>query len=520
MKYIFLLCTISFLFISKTIFSQAGMLDPDFGEDGIVTRSIGPYNDEANAMTIQPDGKIIIAGFSSSGTDTDFALARFNSDGTIDYSFGVDGYSILNLGYFYEIITDIALQTDGKIIVGGDTHNDANYDFAIVRFNTNGIIDSTFGVDGIQSVDFGSEDGIRGIVIQEDDKIIAVGSALNGPMLDFAVARFTANGFPDNSFDGDGKLLTDLQGGNDTAFDVEVQADGKIVVVGQSQNEIDYYDDFAIVRYKTDGTLDSTFNSNGIVIKAISDDYDYATCVNLQTDQKILAAGRSNSGFSDYDFAVLRINPDGTIDETFNEVGFKVDGKSGDREEANAMTIQQDGKILLGGGVELDSDFDMELLRFNTDGTEDFAFGASSSVITSINPYEDHITELQMTSEGKILAAGYTFNGESTDFALVRYLSGLNLGVINFSNADQIVKIYPNPIVHEALLQYELTTTTELSVNIFNLQGEKISCLIHKQIQEAGKYEQRILIPEELPHGNYLIILSSDIADIAIQISK
>lgn len=519
MKLLLLICSISFSFHFNYIFAQAGELDPDFGDGGIVTRSLGPYNDEAYAMIIQDDGKILTAGFSSSGSDYDFALARFYSDGTIDYSFGTDGYTILNLGDIYELIVGVGLQSDGKIIVGGDTHNDANYDFIIVRFNTNGLIDSTFGVDGMQSVDFGGEDGMRAISVQNDDKIIAVGSDLNST-LDFAITRFTADGFPDNTFDDDGKLLTDIQGGNDIAFDVEVQADGKIVVVGQSQNEIDYYDDFTIVRYKTDGTMDSTFNSSGIVIKAISDDYDYATCVRLQTDQKILIAGTSYSGPGDYDFAVLRIKPDGTIDDSFNEVGFKVDGKSGNNDYLNAMTIQQDGKILLGGGVDIGSDFDMELLRFNTDGTEDFTFGASSSVITSINPYEDHINELQMTSDGKILAAGYTFDGEATQFALVRYLSGLNLGVINFLNADQIVKIYPNPVVYEALLQYELTVKTELSINIFNLQGEKISDLINNQIQEAGKYEQRILIPQELPHGNYLIIISSGTSDIAVQISK
>ena len=282
-------------------YNTDGSLDTTFDTDGKVTTDIGTSTtDTANAVAIQSDGKIIVAG-SSGGmapNSGNFAVVRYNADGSLDTSFDNDGKVTTDIGTSTEDSgSAVAIQSDGKIIVAGTSGSST--DFAAVRYNTDGSLDTSFDTDGKVTTDIGTSttDTAKALVIQSDGKIVAVGTSSN----DFAVVRYTTTGTLDTTFDTDGKVTTDIgTSTTDTGSSAVIQSDGKIVVVG------DNYSDFVIVRYTTTGALDTTFDTDGKVTTDIgTSTYDAGTAVAIQGDSKIVVAGRSGAG-GPPSFAVAR----------------------------------------------------------------------------------------------------------------------------------------------------------------------------------------------------------------------
>jgi uncharacterized delta-60 repeat protein len=189
----------------------AGALDLTFGGDGKVTTAIGLSHDYASSMAIQADGKIVLAGASKNGSYVDFALARYNADGSLDTSFDGDGKLTTPIGSSDDDVYCVAIQADGKIVAAGYSYNGSNNIFALARYNPDGRLDTSFDGDGKLTTPIGSSSGYaRSVAIQADGKIVAAGYAWNGTYDDFAIARYNADGSLDTSFDGDGILTTDI----------------------------------------------------------------------------------------------------------------------------------------------------------------------------------------------------------------------------------------------------------------------------------------------------------------------
>jgi uncharacterized delta-60 repeat protein len=274
-------------------YNPNGSLDPSFSGDGIQTTDFGCVGGcaDANAVAIQPDGKIVAVGVVDSGGG--FAIARYNPNGSLDPTFSGDGEQTT---YFDSGARAVAIQADGKIVVIGASGGD----FAVVRYNPNGSLDPTFSGDGVQATDFGGGDGASGVAIQTDGKIVAVGGGGSGN--DFALARYNPNGSLDATFSGDGKETTDL-GGGDSATGVALQADGRIVVAGVTYRGD--HGDFALARYNSDGSLDMTFSGNGVQTTDFGSG-DGARGVALQADGKIVAVGSALGTDLSSDFALAR----------------------------------------------------------------------------------------------------------------------------------------------------------------------------------------------------------------------
>ena len=331
-----------------------GDLDTSFSGDGIVSTLVGSDGGESFDAAIQSDGKIVVAGYSWNDSDSrsDFAVARFNSNGTLDTTFGTGGQVITNLGLSSEI-RSIALQSDGKIVAAGFLSNGANEDFAIVRYNSNGSLDTTFSGDGKLSTDLGSYDSIYSIALQSDGKIVATGVSNDN----FAIARYDTNGTLDASFDTDGKVTTNL-GSIESINSIAIQSDGKIVAAGYSGS------DFAIARYDTNGTLDASFDTDGIVTTDIASSDDGFNSVLLQSDGKIVAAGYTdNAGFS-YLMAVARYNTDGSLDSTFNGDGIALTAVRSSDDSATAVAIQTDGNIVIAGYSDSGLVYEFAVVRY------------------------------------------------------------------------------------------------------------------------------------------------------------
>jgi uncharacterized delta-60 repeat protein len=420
-------------------------LDTSFGGgDGIVTTLLaGTDDNESYSVVIQSDGKIVVAGYSWFGSisRSDFALVRYNTDGTLDTDFGTGGQVTTNFGSSSEI-RSIALQSDGKIVAAGFSADN----FTISRYNSNGTLDNTFSGDGKLTTDMGSSDEIHSIAIQSDGKIVAAGFSGSN----FAIARYGTNGDLDNTFSGDGKLTTDMGSSLESFESVVLQSDGKIVAAGYSDGN------FAVARYATNGDLDNTFSGDGKVTTNLGA-MEGINSIALQSDGKIVAAGYSGS-----DFFIARYETDGDLDTDFSVDGIVVTDTGSSDESLESVVLQSDGKILTAGYTDnAGFSYLMAVARYNTDGTLDLTFSGDGIQTTAVGSSDDQATSIAIQTDGKIVAAGFSDSGSGYEFAVVRYLGsssgggsgGDNPGALDFPwVGDQSISCpEANPWINEKL---------------------------------------------------------------------
>ena len=312
------------------------------GGDGRVFTTFGTFAEVATAVALQADGKIVAVGYAP-GSGGQFAIARYNTDGSPDMSFSGDGKTTTNFTSGDDFAWDVAIQpADQKIVVAGRTAG-SDPKFAVVRYNTNGSLDGTFSGDGRATVNLTTgEDNGTALALQANGGIVLVGyaSGLGGQI---GVARLTASGVADTSFSGDGKLVKNLTTGEDFAWDVAIQpADQRIVLAGRSGQGAG---SLVAVRYNPDGSLDSSFSGDGVVAIGVTSFDDWANALALQADGKIVLAGTSDGEF----FVAARLTTVGTIDASFAHDGTAVVNISSGPDFGRAVAIQADGGVIVGG---------------------------------------------------------------------------------------------------------------------------------------------------------------------------
>lgn len=403
-----------------------GDLDPAFGNGGRVTTDF-TLNDRVNAVAIQPDGKIIAAG----GVGALLTLVRYNTDGTIDSTFGDNGKVTDPTS---SLAFDVILQPDGKIIAVGSFGN-----LVMVRYNPDGSPDTSFGSNGKVTANFGFSTSANAAALQPDGKIVVVGAVFTFEFIpatnNFFCARFNPDGSPDTSFGTGGKVITDfLTGSNDIATDVCIQSDGKIIAAGFTVSfAVGLFtgEDFAILRYNPDGSLDNSFGSGGKVITDVAVSLDFASSAAIQRDGKLIVAGAIRFFVGGLDFGIVRYNPDGSLDSSFGSGGKVTTDFSSGFDEARGVIIDNKGRIVAAGFNTISDRTSFAVARYKSDGSLDASFGAKGLVTTDI-PTEDSPGELvaeayavAIQRDGKIIAAGRRESHVRTgdDFALVRYLS-------------------------------------------------------------------------------------------------
>jgi len=260
-----------------------------------------------------------------------------------------------------------------------------------------GQLDTSFGFKGKVTTRIGAASNVSGIALQPDGKVLVVGSALIDGRSDFALARYRGNGSLDTSFGRTGRVVTSI-GSRDLAFAVAVQRDGKIVVAGASDNGQRI--EIAVARYTANGSLDSSFGSDGVVTTAPGDAYSAANAITIQSDGKIVVAGST-----EWDFALVRYNPDGSLDNTFGMRGTVTTSIGGPRDRATSIAVQRDGKLVVAGRTGGYEAAWFALARYNRDGSLDTSFGRSGVVTTRVKGY-DEAQALVLQADGKVLVAG------------------------------------------------------------------------------------------------------------------
>ena len=488
-KYIFIIGCCLTMTAAFTAKAQPGSLDNTFGVGGKVSTSFGSGDDGANSVAIQSDGKIVAAGYrKTAGNRFKFSLARYNTNGSLDNTFGVGGKVITSLDSSDDRGNAIAIQANGKILVAGQSMHQSSYglysDFALVRYNTNGTLDNTFGSGGKVTTDIDSaNDYGNAVVIQPNGKIIVAGQSVTHNW-DFSLVRYDTTGAVDSTFGINGKVTYDFHPGGyayDYAYSVALQTNGKILVAGTNSDTISY---LALLRYNSNGTLDNTFGTAGKVCTTFGGSGAGGSVVAVQSDKKILVAGSSNAGTYPA-FGLVRFDTVGNLDNTFG-TGGKVTTQIGPAgATAEAMAIQTDGKIILAGySYRYNYLDDFTVVRYNSNGTLDNTFGTAGIAINDfLNNYtDDGIYGVTLQGDGKIVAAGISNNGSDLDFALARYNVTSTIGIVeNAEEAD--FTIYPNPNNGKFIISNNGNNIKE--VEIYNVLGEHIyQSLVNNQSSE------------------------------------
>jgi uncharacterized delta-60 repeat protein len=403
---------------------NAGDLDPTFGDGGkVITEFPGSGGQYGFSVALQPDGRIVAAGGSAGG----FALARYNSDGSLDSSFGQNGTVTTSFGGNLENASSVALQSDGRIVAAGYTWPPGTLGarFALARYNTDGSLDTSFGTDGKVITSFGGAySEAFSVAVQADGRIVAAGTGSSGDAPRFALARYNSDGSLDTSFGSGGLVTTSFGGsGDDLIQGMTLQPDGRIVAVGFA-TPVSGSATFALARYNSDGSLDTSFGSGGLVTTSFLGMFDRAQSVAVQPDGRIVAAGFTQVGYLDYNFALARYNSDGSLDGSFGTDGKVLTSFGGSYFDAEAYSValQTDGRIVAAGFGYVGFTSQFGVARYNSDGSLDSTFGNSGLVTTSFGAgTAPRAGSVVVQPDGHILAGGYTDISGPTRFALARY---------------------------------------------------------------------------------------------------
>lgn len=496
------------------LLSQDGILDPTFDLDGFVRMDINNSNDVMKSIVTQADGKIIVVGYTSNLSSDNYCLARFNLDGSIDNGFGLNGVVVTAFPNS-SVASDVAIQNDGKIVVAGHTGNE----FAIARYTTSGLLDTSFGNQGIAYTSFSGNGAItEALKIQTNGKIIVGGQVLDSPPdgSSFVLVRYNQDGTLDTTFGIGGIVTTDVAPGAglnalDQLKDLAIQQNGKIVVSGLSGPNT------VLIRYNSEGSLDLNFDSNGMKV------YNYSQIGNssfsgldIQQDGKIIAVGFSTgmNGFSD--LLVVRHNIDGSLDNNFGNLGIIIIELSQEQDGAVDVRLQEDNKILVGGFIN-DTIFKCALARYDTNGNPDLTFGINGLVKTAIDPFYNGLEAIAIQADGKILTTGFVGN-YPYDFAIARYTSTVLSTPIQAEVVTEL-SIFPNPTSDKVTVNFVPKNNEDLLLSVYNTSGQMLYEKIKTSLNPPLKTTETIQL-EDYTNGVYFIDISSSETHQLIKVVK
>lgn len=499
---------------SLPAFSQVN-LDTGFGIGGKVVTPISPSRDQIYATAIQTDGKIVTVGSTMINSKYYTALARYNTNGALDSSFGTNGIIIPDFNTFVFEPSTVEILNDGKILVAG-THElstpefPTNFVFAMMRYNIDGTIDTGFGDNGTVITDFSPSDGgANGArdVIQDGNKLIVIGFT-NDNNRSFGIAKYNLNGSLDTAFGSAGLVIVNVgatSSWSDTPNSVKLQSDGKIIIAGNTSgfndaNSVSLHD-LAIIRLNNDGTLDTTFGTNGKAVHDFGENEKDFSMI-LTTDDKIILAGtRYFNSTQNYDSIIVKLNGDGSLDNSFGTNGSTITRTNPGqmRERLCSLILSADGKILCGGyAVNASGNADFLLMRFTSNGILDTAFNSEGYFYGDFNVSHDLGTAMAVQSDGKVILAGASSINGNFDFALARY----TIGTLHSQEfASNPFKVYPNPTASFLNLT-EANGTIITTVEIYDILGQLV--------MEKSSANINAIDVSKLQSGTYFIKITDE----------
>ncbi len=456
-----------------TIAQSPGTLIPSFGVNGKAIIDVLGKDNLGNAIAAKTNGKLVVAGMIS----TYFVVYQLNDDGSLDKSFNYTGATAVNFGGTGADVSSVCIQTDGKIIIAGSVVDNGISDFGVLRVNTDGSVDSTFGSNGRVIIDNNSRDdrayAMKLQVKSEDDKIYVSGYSISGGDADYMTVRLNSNGTLDNAFGNGGIAQIDLGSNQDKCFGNYIQADGKILLGGIVDNG---GLDFALVRLNTDGSIDNNFGNSGKQITDFKGNDDWGFTIAMQSTGKILLVGYCKNA-NNNDFAIARYDTSGNIDTQFGNAGKQITPIGLGDDYGRGIWIQNDDKILFAGRyIDGNGKLSVGLLRYTANGSLDNNFGINGIFRRKFGTGgDDYCNDVIMTTNGDILVAGFTTANGGYDVGVMELYSGAVTAINSMANNEDIYNIYP---VSKNTIKLESSqlksSSNKLQISIYTIDGKLI----------------------------------------------
>lgn len=494
-------------------YGQNGAIDPSLDADGKLTTDFEKGNDRLKTLLVLPDDKLIAVGISdyrnaNNSTARDIILSKYNSDGSLDATFGNLGKKVSVIGQQLNTVSVAALQFDGKVLIGNMYYNpmEPTYSYELLRYDTTGNLDVSFGNNGKRAIAFYPES----IAIQPDGKIVVGGDAAGiGNNNGYLMSRFHNDGSLDTTFSGDGTQFISFGTHNLGRTNVLLQPDGKLILTGTATTPEESGGSLhiGIARFNPNGSPDNSFGDGGIV-KTLIDGGCIAYTSFLQPDGKIVVAGKSFGG--NINFTSVRYESNGAIDMSYGTNGVSSCALAFDYKEINSILRQADGKFLTVMTLQnaAQDNYDFKIRRFNADGTYDDSFGGTYGVTTSFYDRYDEAFAVGLQSDDRIVVAGSTHNKINYDIALVRYNNAILGATQPGFNAAGVI-LYPNPVTD--VLNVKLEQANEIvDCSIYNLLGQLVFSRVgnHTQIDtrslDGGIYAISITTTAGVKSGKFV----------------
>jgi len=497
-----------FILLALQLGAQSeGGIDETFAEDGIFKFHFGADYYAYDAAQ-QTDGKLVIVGGMEVGSKQDVFVMRLNEDGGFDNSFQSLGFTAIQVTNS-DIEMGLAVRLVGsKILVGGYS----NFKGFVVRLNSDGSLDGSFGTDGIQILDdLITVNDIITVPGLSTYDIFVAGSIIDDWNTRPALARLHENGSPYSSFGTGGVALLPMavKGFFNELRNTSLVGAGPFLVCGTNHTDGEVNDNALLAKFDADGDLVTAFGGGTgyVIIDApTAGRRNNGEDLYLCSDGKITVCGDFYAS-ADANAYAFRLNSNGTMDNSFCDSGYYDSGYGGETDEMNAIAVQPDDKIVLGGRSDYPGTFDFNLSRLNSDGSNDTSFGSGSWTMTDIEDSEDEIIQLLFDASGSanyyLYAIGNSTLGSDQSIAIVRYYAMLAVGVEETGILD--LSVFPNPAAAGFIqVSYQLPEAMPVGIHLQSVEGKTLFNLLQAD-QMAGPHLEQLTLPDGCPAGTYFL---------------
>ena len=480
-------CALLLIANAPLALGAAGDLDPTFGTSGIVLTDVTAGGDWAQNGVILPDGRIVACGIQNSGAG--FLLLRYQSNGSLDPSFGAGGKLQTAMPGSVDQ-TRIARQPDGKLVVAGSYFSSPNHFSVVARYDSNGTLDPTFGTGGRVTQQIGPIGDVQGLVIQSNGGIVICGSfRVSGSITYLGLRRYDAAGVLDTGF-GVGGTVTRGPGTDNHGYALALQPDGRIVAVGSTDLGGGLGPEMLTFRFKSNGSPDSTFATFGRAITSVSLFPEFAGAVALMPDGRVVVGGHIGIQSSNtHRYAALRFLPDGTLDPNFGSAGITLTPEMGITTGyafLTGMVLFSSGRMVLcGQATRLGSSDDFAMACLDSTGAMDASFGNGGQVYTDLaGGGRDIANGVLSESDHKLVVLGSAGTGVlvgGPQVGVARYLFDESVvGVAAESARDVdfgLDGIFPNPFGSSTRLSFRLPEEARVRLAVYDVCGREVRVL-------------------------------------------
>jgi uncharacterized delta-60 repeat protein len=463
------------------VYSQtAGSLDTSFGTGGKVVTSINTGSDKANGISLQSDGKIVVAGVTTSAsTGKDFVCVRYNSDGTLDATFGTGGIVTTDVQTGSDDVAySLAIQSDGKIVLGGYSDDGSQKKAALIRYNSNGTIDTTFGTSGKTLTPFeltqASEIKIIKIHALTGNIVVGGNTVVVTNKAKPVIARYTSTGILDTTFNTTGIRLLWIDSLDSqylmTVEDLVVQTNGKISAIGwRDFPTMTFSNDNWACRVNSNGTMDTTFSTDGVnKYNGSFNGNDRAFSMLLKADNTFVVGGSSDVSAQNYAYAMFEIAPTGLLGSSTNQISIPFSAL--DKSYPYGLGEDINGKYVLVGSTGSTTNRTFSIARVNANYTIDTTFDTDGKVTTTFGANAlNEAFDMAIQTDNKIIAVGYSGN----DFAIARYNGTTNLSIDDYE-INKSLAVFPNPVKNNLQINLLDKTLIDNTYSILDLNGRII----------------------------------------------